>query len=77
MSKINKIRINNEVYDIQDNSSGYVKGTEINYLVNQMVDEKIAEFLICHIVNIHKITVILIHTTFCQFPHQLAWQHAF
>ena len=45
MSKINKIRINNEVYDIQDNSSGYVKGTEINYLVNQMVDEKIAEFL--------------------------------
>ena len=45
MTKINKININGNIYDIQDNSSGYVKGTEISDLVNQLVDEKVAEFL--------------------------------
>lgn len=45
MKKINKMNINGEIYDIQDNSSGYVKATEINDFVNQLVDEKVAEFL--------------------------------
>lgn len=43
MKKINKININGEIYEIEDNSSGYIPESEANQIIGNIIDGKIEE----------------------------------